>query len=359
MTNNVNELSVRLSQAGIALSEPTCPAQLQTPWFVRALQAFSGWLAALFLLGFIAMGAVFVVESPAASMGLGVAMIGAAYGLFHRARSDVLEHLALAISLTGQLLVAWALVAWWEASFYSLWALLGWSLFGLQCVLALVMPSQVHRSFSAFAASLALYLALTMSVMSPLASGLVLLALTLLWLNEFRWPQRLRVLQAWSHGLLLGLLSMQVLAHSGQTFTFWFDVNDVNAFAWSAPWWNAVLVALSLIVLLYKIPHSKPHWVLYLSPIALLMVSFYAPGVGQGAVVLLLGFAIGHRLVMGLGVFSLLMGIGSYYYWLDATLLTKALTLLVLGGVLLALRWMLVRWLASQKPITKGLANEE
>ncbi|BBI48928.1 hypothetical protein HORIV_13490 [Vreelandella olivaria] len=78
---------------------------------MRVLQAFSGWLAALFLLGFVAMGVVFVVESPAASLGLGLAMIGAAYGLFRKARSDVLEHLALAVSLAGQLLIAWASVA--------------------------------------------------------------------------------------------------------------------------------------------------------------------------------------------------------------------------------------------------------
>ena len=107
-----------------------------------------------------------------------------------------------------------------------------------------------------------------------------------------------------------------------------------------------MLVALSLALLLYKIPHSKTHWGLYPSLFALLLISFYAPGVGQGLVVVLLGFAIGHRLVMGLGVFSLLTGIGSYYYWLDATLLTKALTLLVLGGGLLALRWALHKWLS-------------
>jgi hypothetical protein len=220
------------------------------------------------------------------------------------------------------------------------------------------MPSQVHRSFSAFAASLAIYMALATSAMAAVASGLALLAITLLWLNEFRWPKRIRALHAWSYGLLLGLLFMQGLIHGGQSFAFWFDAHCTNAFAWSAPWLNGVLVALSLVLLLYKIPHSKLHWVLYLSPIALLLISALAPGVGQGLVIVLLGFAIGHLLVAGLGVLSLLMGIGSYYYWLDATLLTKALTLLMLGGLLLTLRWALGRWLASHKPITKGLANE-
>ena len=344
MTDNVNDLSVRLSQAGIPLSEPTTPAQLQTPWFVRALQAFSGWLAALFLLGFIAMGVVFVAESPAASLGLGLVMIGAAYGLFRKARSDVLEHLALAVSLAGQLLIAWAAVAFWTESDYPFLSRLGWSLLGLQSVLALVMPSQVHRTFSAFAASLALYMALTANAMAPVASGIVLLALTMLWLNEFRWPSRIRDVHAWGYGLLIGLLVMQGLAHSDQSFAFWFDAQSTTAFAWSVPGLNAVLVAFSLSLLLYAIPHSKTHWGLYLSPIAMLLVSFYAPGVGQGLMVLLLGFAIGHRLVMGLGVFSLLMGIGSYYYWLDASLLTKALTLLIIGGLILAMRFVLLHW---------------
>jgi len=235
VTNNVNDLSVRLSQAGIPLNEPTTPAQLQTPWFVRALQAFSGWLAALFLLGFIAMGVVFVVESPAASLGLGLVMIGAAFGLLCKARGDVLEHLALAVSLAGQLLIAWALVEFWNSSTY-LW----WSLLALQCALTLVMPSQVHRTFSAFAASLTLYMALAVNAMAPVAGGLMLLALALLWLNEFRWPGRIHDVQAWGYGLLIGLLVIQGLAHSGHSFAFWFDAQSTNAFAWSAPWLNAV-----------------------------------------------------------------------------------------------------------------------
>lgn len=257
MTNNVNDFKARLTQAGITLNEPTTPAQLQTPWFVRALQAFSGWLAALFLLGFIAMGVVFVAESPAASLGLGLVMIGAAYGLFRKARSDVLEHLALAVSLAGQLLIAWAAVAFWNESAYPFWSRLGWSLLGLQSVLALVMPSQVHRTFSAFAASLALYMALAVNAMAPLASGIVLLALTLLWLNEFRWPSRIRDVHAWGYGLLIGLLVMQGLAHSGQSFAFWLDAQSTTAFAWSVPGLSAVLVAVSVALLLYTIPDFK------------------------------------------------------------------------------------------------------
>lgn len=360
-----SSVKTKLIEAGIVLNESTSPAPLETPWFVRVIQAFSGWLAALFLLGFIAMGVVFVLESLAASLLLGLVMIGAAYGLLRRANSDVLEHMALVISLAGQLVVAWAAVEFWYESAY-----LFWSLLGLQVLLALLMPSSVHRTFSAFAACLALYMALAMSAMAIVANGVILLALTLLWLNEFRWSGRIRDVQAWGYGLLIGLLVMQGLADSDQSFIFWFGTDSSNAFAWSVPWMNAVLAALSLALLLYTRFHntkfyntrfhSKLPWALYLSPVALLLISFYAPGVGQGLVIVLLGFAMGHRLVVGLGILSLMIGIGSYYYGLNATLLTKALTLLLIGGGLLALRWMLRRWLGNSVTQTSAgsLDNE-
>ena len=353
MTNNVNDLSVRLSQAGIPLNQPTSPAQLQTPWFVRTLQAFSGWLAALFLLGFIAMGVVFVVESPGASMGLGLAMIGTAYGLFRRARSDVLEHLALAVSLAGQLLIAWALVAWWEATPYSLWSLLGWSLVVLQGVLALVMPSQVHRTFSAFAATLALYMALATSSLANLTSGVVLLVMTLLWLNEFRWPNRIKHMQAWGYGLLIGVLAIQGVVPNEQVFWPWFEEHSSGGFSRLAPWLNAVFVAVSLVALLYTVRQRqrpyRSHGSIYIAPVVMLLIAFYAPGIAIGVVILLLGFAIGHRPLVGVGVFSLLMGVGSYYYWLDATLFVKALSLLIMGLSMLMLRWVLRKRLPQRE----------
>lgn len=337
MTRETTPLIIRLDQAGIPLNEHDTAASQEVPWFVRLLQAFSGWLAALFLLGFIGLGAMSVVESSKASMGLGIAMIVAAFALLRAARSDVLEHLALAVSLVGQLLVAWAWVMVWETSAY-LW----WPLLGLQVVLALVMPSLVHRSFSAFAASLALYMALAMSALDQAASGLVLLALTLFWLNEFRWPRHIRSVQAWGYGLLVGLLVLQGVAHVGQPLLVQFESHSTGTGGWLAPWLNTLVLALTLALLLQRVFKTQPrHWSVFVGVAALLLMSLYVPMVVQGVVVMLLGVAIGHRLLMGLGVLSLLVGMGSYYYWLDTTLLIKALTLLVIGVLSFVLRWVL------------------
>ncbi|WP_235041516.1 DUF4401 domain-containing protein [Vreelandella profundi] len=336
-----NSLKAKLTLAGIALNAPTLPESLETPWFVRVLQAFSGWLAALFLLGFIAIGGVFIVESAAASLGLGLALIGAAFALLRAARSDVLEHLALAISLAGQLLVGWAAVEYGNNAAY-VW----WSMLVLQSALALVMPSVTHRGFSAFAASVALYMAWVTAAMGMVASGIVLCALTALWLNEFRWPRRIKEIHAWGYGLALGLLVTQGLAHAGHPLPFLYDVLDSSLIRLGI-WLSVGLVALAQLILFQalfqKQTLASARWAAYAAGAVLLVVTFYIPSVGQGVVVVLLGFAIGNRVLTGLGMLSLILAIGSYYYWLNATFLTKSIALLVMGLLLLGLRFGLRR----------------
>ncbi|MCE9665649.1 DUF4401 domain-containing protein [Halomonas sp. M5N1S17] len=345
MTRSLNE---RLGQAGIVVDEGDAPPVLETPWFVRALQAFSGWLAALFLLGFIGMGAVFVLDSSAAAASLGLVMIAGAFALLRGANGDFVEHLALAGSLAGQLLVAWALGAALGSVSAGFW----WSLVGLQAVLALVMPSLTHRTFSAFAASLAFYLALTKGVSAPsLAGGLVLLSLTILWLNEFRWPAHMRQLQALGYGLLLGLLAIQIMGYHGQSLLLGrYDYGTGTGMAWLEPWVGDGLATLALLLLIRHVflrhrdaiaPSARV--AAYGASAVLMLLSLEAHGLSQGAVVIALGFAIGNRLIMGLGVILLLLAITNYYYWLDVTLLAKSVTLCLLGVLLLALRWVLRR----------------
>ena len=64
-------------------------------------------------------------------------------------------------------------------------------------------------------------------------------------------------------------------------------------------------------------------------------------GMHTSMVVLALGLATTHRILIGLGSLCLLFSISHYYYSLDTTLLVKALSLAILGGVLLGIRWCL------------------
>lgn len=341
-----SSLEERLGRAGITVTEGGGEPVLDTPWFVRALQAFSGWLAAVFLLGFIAMGVAFVLESSAAAATLGLVMVAGAFALLKAASGDFREHLALAASLTGQLLVAWALADAVNDVNAGFW----WALMALQVALALVMPSLTHRTFSTFAASLAFYLALVEGAAAPsMASGLVLLALTALWLNEFRWPKHLRQLQALGYGLLLGLLTIQATGYFGQPLLIGRH-DDGTGLDWLEPWAGDALGMLALLLLIRHVFQRPTQTVApsarlaaYGAVVLLMLISLQAHGLSHGAVVMMLGFAIGNRLVMGFGGLLLLLAISHYYYWLDVTLLAKAGTLAVVGVLLLAMRWAMRR----------------
>ena len=73
------------------------------------------------------------------------------------------------------------------------------------------------------------------------------------------------------------------------------------------------------------------------------VLSLQANGISIGLMIILLGFAGCNRVLLGLGVYALLLYVSAYYYFLDATLLEKSLTLLVIGVVLLLTRWGFVR----------------
>lgn len=336
-------LQGRLQKAGLAMIANTAERDPEAPWFVKALLALAGWVAAILILGSIALGVAAVIDSSAASLVLGLTMLAGAYGLLRIPRNDFVEHLALAISLTGQLLVAWALVSALETVDVGLWG----ALVVLQAALVLMMPNFVHRVFSTFAATLAFHLAMAESGAPYLTGGLVLLVLTWLWLNEFRKPGRLRLVQALGYGLVLGLLVIQYLGRFGQPLLGW----EMNVGIWASPWMGEVLAGAALLYLLWRRFQCTGHDVdrgiqlaAYGGVALLLLASLQAYGLAQGAVVLALGFAVSNRLLLGLGVVSLLFSISSYYYLLDVTLLTKAWTLLVLGLLMLATRWLMLRW---------------
>lgn len=338
----------RLIRAGVDVADESAEPPLETPEVVRALQAFSGWLAALFLLGSIAAGVAFVVESPAIASGLGVVSIIAAWFMLRVRPGDFVEHLALAISLVGQLLVAWALADHLDER------LVGWALLGLQTLLALIMPSLVHRVFSAFAASLALYMALADGGLYYLVDGLLVLALVGIWLSEFRYSRYLRAIQAWGHGVLLGLLVIHGVDAVSQPLSGW-RVSASSPAGWLGPWLGDALGALALVVLLRYLFRegrlavgARGQFIAYGAVAALMLLSWFSHGLVLGVVVVALGFAIAHRSLMAAGVLLLLFSIGNYYYWLDATLLLKALTLFAAGTSLLLLRWAL-RWRVTQR----------
>ena len=344
-----------LQQAGLVQGHAPRPQPQESPWFVKVLLAFSGWLASLFLLGFLGTGFHDLLRHTAASAMTGSVMIAVAYFILRFPRNEFFEHVALAVSLAGQALITWSL-------FHGLKDdKLAWTLLALlQVGLAVVMPNFVHRVFSAFIAAYSFSMSLTQFGAPYIFSSVVMFVVAWLWLHEFNVAKHIRKIQAIGYGAVLGLIQLKGFDLFGIHHFSW-RMGRINPELWVRPWTAEVLGGVVMVYVVWQLLQRMGHRLsdpiaitALVGTVILSAVSVEAPGITVGMIILLLGFAGSNRVLMGLGIVSLLFYIASFYYLLDATLLAKAGTLLVTGLVLLLARWLLLNVIQRQKETTHG-----
>ncbi|MCB2043518.1 MAG: DUF4401 domain-containing protein [Rhodoferax sp.] len=317
-----------------------------TPWYVRVMLGSAGLIAALFLLGFVGIGLMFIVQSRTLSMGVGLAAVAAAFALFRAAdHKDFAAMFALAISLAGQLLFAYGLFD--RLVGFRTSAVPFWVIAALQTVLVVVMPNTIHRTLSAYAGGLAFAYACGLSGAGFLAAGAIATAIAALWLQEARFGSRQAVAMPMAYGLTLAFLQIEV------TSLFWWSMPAAPGAPVAAGAWTWVGTALTdaVFVVTAGILLLRAGWTLrqprtpmaLRAIVALCVVSLPAPGIVACLLVVLLGFSNGNRLLVGAGIVALGFYMGGYYYLLHATLLEKSVVLLVTGLVLLGARWVILR----------------
>lgn len=105
---SVEELTSELRRRRLIDSTPATPMPTSNrPWFIGIVLGFSGWMAGVFGLAFIAL--LFKPESPASIALAGLILLSAAFGLYAADRSGAFfDQLALALSIAGQLALTWA-----------------------------------------------------------------------------------------------------------------------------------------------------------------------------------------------------------------------------------------------------------
>ncbi len=338
-----------LQQAGLVQGDAPPTESLESPWYVKALLAFSGWFASLFLLGFLGAGFGAILRGGIASAITGSLLIAGAYAILRIPKNEFFEHLALAVSLAGQALIAYSLLD-------SLSDKGAWFIFALaQVALAIVMPNFVHRFFSSYIAAFSFSMFFYTIGVPYIFSSILMFIAAWLWLNEFRFPKYVRIFHAIGYGTILGLIQIKGGALFGLNPTEW-QMGKANTELWVQPWMDEVLAGAVMIYvvwqLLQRLGHRLPEPLVIITMVCTIIlsaVSIEAPGITVGMMILLLGFAGSNRVLMGLGIVSLLFFISSYYYLLDATLFAKAQTLLVTGLVLLLIRWVMLKMIRQQE----------
>lgn len=351
MSNRNENTWNMLLQAGLVQNSAPEPEQLESPWYIKLLLAISGWLASLFLLGFLGAGFVAIFRSEAASLIVGALFIGAAYSLLRMPKNEFYEHAALAVSLAGQALIAWVIFDIGNSSWWLVWILIA----VFQLGLAIVMPNYIHRVFSSFIAAFSLSMGLAALSLPYIASSSIMFAAAWLWLHEFDFPIHMQKQRAIGYGLILALIQIKGTALFNPHGIGWY-LKKENLDIWITPWMGELLAgAITLYVvwhILKRLGHSltEPVTIAALVGTAFIAAaSMEAQGITVGILILLLGFAGSNRILMGLGTISLLFYISAYYYLLDTTLLDKAQTLLLVGLVLLGTRWLLLRIIQTNR----------
>ncbi|MGH7909721.1 MAG: DUF4401 domain-containing protein, partial [Thermodesulfobacteriota bacterium] len=339
-----------LCAAGVASGQAPADTGPHSPWYVRAMLGVAGWIAAAFLFGFVGQALPWVVDSKVAALAVGALMIAAAYALFRvEVGRDFLGQFALAMSLAGQALAAVGVFGVFQREALA-WAAIGAG----EALLAVLLPSFVHRVWSSYATAMCVALALAEGGAAVLAAGAVGAGAAWLWSRELEWAARSSMVRPIAYGLALGLIQIQgdALFTQGLLGTL---AEDRDQAAWAQPWVGEILTGLVLVGAVVHLVAGdsrlarRDAMIALAAAVGFALLSLRAPGIATGVMLVALGFAGGNRVLTGLGIAALLFYLGAYYYTLQATLLAKSAVLAATGAALLAARWALPRWLFRRR----------
>jgi hypothetical protein len=353
MSVNQDSAWQTLLDAGLVSGAEPPAGELESPWYVRLMLGVAGWIAALFLLGFVAAGLAWIIRSEQASLFSGLSMLGLAWWLLRKfSKQDFMSQFALAVSFAGQVLFAVGVFGWFGVELQSTTS---WIIMTLaQAMLALLMPNTIHRLWSAMAASISFYMLLHSVQLAAVAPAIILASAAWAWLHEFSLPRHGSMIRPMAYGLLLALVLMDVAGGALQPLA---GMNVVlQAQPLLAPWMGDLLTGAVLLWVVWTLLQrgeggsSRPPAIAILATVMLLvLVTFKAPGLPVGVCIIVLGYAHGNRVLTGLGIAALLIYASTYYYTLDATLLVKSEVLAASGLVLLLARWLMRRVLSGAR----------
>ncbi|MGN6152819.1 MAG: DUF4401 domain-containing protein [Lysobacteraceae bacterium] len=334
-------LWARLREAGQSVGEP--PAHGDTPWYVALLSGTAAWVAAMFLIGFVADGLHWYREQSWAMFALGAACAVFALGAMHLARGRVfIEQLAVASSLGGQLLMGLGLDQ--IANPMTGTAQMPW-MWPMVAAIALAMHAfgrlPLHRFLCGVIFAVGVLGACSDGIPALRVVAVPLLAWLALgaWVRSEAHDRAASVLSplAWALSLV-ALLAVGFINLDARHF------EDLGAWAlWLRPLGDALLLPLLPVCARWLLRRQadvapRTRMALIVLSCVLALACWRAPGVTLATTLALVGFALHRPVLLVVG----LVGIGAYllrfYFQLDTTLLEKSGWLLAAGAFLLLAR---------------------
>ncbi len=353
----IKKLWQQLSQANLVNGDFSETLELEKPWFLRILLGVAGWFAGFLMLGFFALmfSELFNKDSRLALMVVGVLCSVAAYLIFKSKNNDFLNQLAMALSLAGQIMFAFAV-------FESIFRISSSGLFILaayQMVLVFLLPNYMHRLLTAGFALIAFVTGLHELGLAGIGTAVSAVALSLIWLKDTKWGKYQQLWEPIGYGISISLVYSQVFLLSQRYMFSYKYIEDATWLLTYATLISSLLVSLVFINLVwvtlkeFKVPLKSKETVLALVFCCVVVaMSFYIIGMSTGLLLMLLGFIRNRKVLIAIGVFSALGFISWYYYNLQVTLLVKSVLLMAVAVAMFA-AYALFNYLYSPKKSTK------
>lgn len=351
-----------------------------TPWFLQVFFGFSGILSSIFLVGFLTLilYQADIFDNSGFQLAVGIALSAAAFALFKNEKSrnnTFLNSLAFAISGAGQLYLMFALFDSEIAEPLSIWLFLL-----IQVTMTIIMPNFIYRLLSSMAALGGMVYLLSFHHFPELSLGLLALVTIVAHLQRYELLQYLPVKWrtagfdiskaiAYASALMLLCVSVYfIAAEYGRDF-----ISDSETFRYNYILSQGLLILASLYAthIILKRYHikllsiksiSQPDIIIVCAIVIVGIMSVYVSGLLATSLIIVIAMANSQRVLLGLGVLALISYIFWYYYQLDTSLLLKSGSMLVIGIVMLIIRWLLVsRYFAnddSLSTLSKALADK-
>jgi hypothetical protein len=345
-------LWLQLCEAGLASGDLPVAAEPPSPWPVRAMLGIAGWLGALFLLGFAGMTFAVLFRDAQAALPAGLICCGAAFAAFRAGpRSDFVSQFGFATSLAGQALILVGLGILFGDRMYAPMFL---AMAVAETLLTLAMPNYVHRVFTTFGAVFCFSIATVDAGVPGLAPAAAAVGAAVVWLDPVRMAERPSLWEPLGYGFAIALIELDGALLFGSDLWREFRRGHEAPPVWML-WASQAVAGLVFVYVVWRLatraglePRSRAGVVTMAAAIIFALCGLAAPGVAAAVLVLVLGFANGNRVLMGLGMLAFGVYLSHFYYQLSFTLLVKSVVLAATGAALLAVRWGMERWLAPE-----------
>lgn len=324
------------------------------PWFLQLFFGVSGIVASLFFIGFLSLSlsSTGAFDSMFALLIIGLALNAASFALFRNQKgrdNAFISSLAFAVSIAGQAYIAFSVNELPPA-------LDAWLFLLAQGIMTCLMHSRVYRILGSLVTlSVVVYL-LNFYHLPEISLGLLALITivttlqreTLLQHVPTQWrADGFDMIKAMGYASALMLLLVSVYfiaAEYGGSFHYDVDGFSYNYYLAQALLTLASLYAAYLILKRYHITLlSTAGSLLVCAIIVLGIMSVYVSGLLATSLIIIIATANSQRALLAAAIIALVSYIFWYYYQLDTSLLTKSLSMLIIGLTMLLCRWLLIK----------------